>query len=234
MAEICFERVYFAFMRAVFTLRPYWLQTVMESMLPHPSWAALSQPSVTDWMQAWAQIVTAVVTVLLLLTLVLTRRQVKLTREQIESAVRWNRINATFTFFSTEQLAKPERAMVKSLQKLGINYHQQLAALTARQLEAICGNAEVLIDVKEFLNMLDDYATAVRSGALDADTAFAMMRYVVSRHYRTFKPFIQRRRRETDDQSVYCELEGLAEAWLTRAEEERRREGEGRRVTQRV
>lgn len=160
--------------------------------------------------------VTAVTSVFLLAAIYLTREQIRLAKEEIKSVDRWNRITATFTFFTTNTLAEPENKAADALRGIGVDLQRQNTPLTPEQLARLVDDHQAFAGVKVYLNTLEDYAVAVTCGALDEDTAYRMMSHVVARHYRVFRPLLELRRSELADSSIYCEIEQLAKSWELR------------------
>src|SRR2546423_14678574 len=87
-----------------------------------PNWAA--------WLQGIGAMITAVVSFFVLLQLSLAKKQLQLTvnqidltREQMKLGMQWNKLNATFTYFTNEMLMDRERAAVEKLSILGIDLY---------------------------------------------------------------------------------------------------------------
>lgn len=177
-------------------------------------------PRITDWIQAVAAGVTAVASLLLLLTLLFTSKQIALAKEELRLGTTWNRLNATFSFFSTDTFEKAERTAIDALEAAGILVLHRESALASEEVEKILNNVNAWAAVKQWLSTLEDYAVAVRCGALDEPASFAMMRHQVPYSYRLFAPLVARRRQESGDMALYCELEQLTTAWEQRSAEE--------------
>lgn len=174
---------------------------------------SMDTPSVTDWVQAISAGVTAVTSVFLLAAIYLTREQIRLAKEELKSVDRWNRITATFTFFTTNTLAEPESKAAAALRSVHMDLQRQTTPLTDAQVEKLIGDFDAFAQVRIYLNTLEDYAVAVTCGALDEETAYRMMSHVVARHFRIFKPLLDRRRADLNDSTVYCEIQRLAGSW---------------------
>jgi hypothetical protein len=200
--------------------------------------ATAATESVTDWIQALSSAASAIITAILLYQVSLLKAQVKQgsgqleqAKRQLESGVQWNKLNAAFTYFNSDIVLQKERAAAKSLQGVGFDLYSSSTPLTNDQLAKLKENHDSFADTKDFLNLVEDYCTAVRIGAIDEDAAYAMMSGMVIRWNRLLGTFIADRRRVLDDPEALCELERLATTWSVKDEENRRkRETELRRL----
>ena len=171
----------------------------------------MESPAITDWIQAAAAVLTAVVSVILL-------RQLTLAKNQLESGVKWNKLNAAFTYFNSDLVLQREQEVAEALTKAGVDFYAQTTPLTNVQLDAIHNDRSIYIAVRSFLNLIEDYCTAVHIGAIDEDAAFAMNSALIMRWHAVFGPLIDRRRVETGDAESLCEIEKLAIAWRKKDE----------------
>jgi hypothetical protein len=184
--------------------------------------------------QAGGSVITAVASVFFLYQVVLLKRQLTQgaeqllqAKQQLASGVQWNKLNAAFTYFHSDVVLQKERAAARSLQKVGFDLHTEKGPLTPAQVDLLKGDFDQFADVKDFLNLLEDYCTAVRIGAIDDNAAYAMMSGMIIRWQRSLRAFVDERRKNVGDSEVFCELEALAERWATRdAENRRQREAE--------
>jgi hypothetical protein len=187
-----------------------------------------------DWIQAVSSAVSAIVAIVLILQLSLLKKQLALgaehlkqAKQELESGVQWNRLNAAFTYFNSDMVLQKERVAAKSLAGIGFDFYNSQEPLEPGHVEQINSSVDVFADVKDFLNLIEDYCTAVRIGAIDDDAAYAMMSGMVIRWAIILKPFIDYRRHALGDQEAFCELEKLAEAWRIKDQENcRKREAE--------
>lgn len=184
----------------------------------------------TAWIQACSAVVTAVVSIILLRQIFFAKDQLKLAKEQLQSgieqleiarrqmetSIQWNKLNATFTYFTNDIFMQRERAMVRRFSSLKVNLYRETEPINNEILDAIYNDVDAFMEVKDFLNLLEDYATAVRVGALDRDCSYAIMAAIIIRYARVLMPFIVRARKEMDNQQYYIELEKVALDWGSR------------------
>ena len=168
------------------------------------------------WIQALAAIGALLVIWLLKKQVDILQDQLRLTKDQLESGVKWNRLNAAFTFFHSEVVLSRERAAAAALHKLGINLYNTTEALPPEIISKILRDWDALADVRDFLSLVEDYATGIHHGAIDEDAAFAMMSGLIIRWSTVFRPFIEARRLEVHDRLAYSEFDQLAERWRIR------------------
>lgn len=174
--------------------------------------------SATDWIQAGAAVITTIVSLILLRQLSLLKKQVALAKDELESGVKWNKLNAAFMYYNSDLVIQREKEAAEALEKAGVQFYRQNTPLTTEQLDAIHSDKVIFVSVRNFLNLIEDYCTAVRIGAIDEDAAFAMNSALIMRWYVLFEPLIDRRRVETGDAESLCELEKLAKDWTLKDE----------------
>jgi hypothetical protein len=113
-----------------------------------------------------------------------------------------------------------ERAASEALEALGVNIYATAEPLNDKTVGDVFADSKKYREVKDFLNLLEDYASAVRVGALDADCSYGIMSGIVLRYTRVFMPFITKLRTDGDDDELYLELERLSLDWQSRYERE--------------
>jgi hypothetical protein len=186
------------------------------------------------WIQAISSLIAAATSVFLLYQVVLLKRQLmqgaeqlSQAKEQLESGVQWNKLNAAFTYFNSDIVLQKERAAARSLASVGFDFFNSQSSVTPAQVLKLQADLDHFANVKDLLNLVEDYCTAVRIGAIDDDAAYAMMSGMVIRWHRNLRGFIEERRETLKDPECYCELEKLAAVWGRRDEEnQRQREAE--------
>lgn len=174
-------------------------------------------PNITDWLEAVGTVITALVSLFLL-------RQITLTKEQLESTVKWNKVNATFTYFTNAMFMERERIVSEVLSKLGIDLYLTEESLDDHIVKEILNDPLKYREVKDFLNLLEDYAAAVRVGAFDPDCSYNIMSEIIPRYKKVFMPFIKELRDIKKNELVFIELENVALVWESRYEKEKQEE----------
>ena len=184
--------------------------------------------SLPAWLQAIAAIVTAVVSFFVLRQLSLAKRQLELTVNQIDLArvqmklgTQWNKLNATFTYFTNEMFIERERAVADKLSSIGVDLYIANKPLNDDIVQKMIEDKSIYRDTKDYLNLIEDYAAAVRVGALDYDCSYAIMSGIIVRYHQVFLPFIKRLRNDFDDHECYIEIEKLALDWQAKYEHEK-------------
>jgi hypothetical protein len=135
---------------------------------------------------------------------------------QLRKTVLWNKLNATFSIFSSQRLLDRESAAAKALLGVGIDLYQQRTVLSDDKVNAIIADPTIYPHVKGFLNFLEDYSMAVNVGALDENTAFLLMAEVLNRHYEVFMPLIAKRREAASSPRLWEQLESVVRRWRPR------------------
>lgn len=186
-----------------------------------------------EMITALASVVSAIVGVMLLFQLYLTREQIMLARKENETAIKWNRIVAAYALISPSQLAESERDVCEALEQLKIKYISPAAQPLSRdQTEKVWNNEAVYRVVRAHLNLLEEYATAIRIGSIDKELAFALRSYAIVRATSYFQIFVDRAREHFDDPTIYIEMYNLLEDWKAlRAAEYRVRQTSAKRMS---
>lgn len=178
-------------------------------------------PSITDWIQALGAAATAVISLFVLLQIRLASEQLKLSREQTDKEILWNKLNATFVFLNGEHFDQKERRLAVRLLPLGLNLLYATEPISEEMVGRIREDVDVYAEVKSFLNLLEDYATAVRVGVVDAESAYAIISGQLIRYGNVMMPLIQKDRAITDDDEFYIEFEKLYLEWRSKFEQQR-------------
>lgn len=164
-------------------------------------------PTAADWTEALAAVVTAVTSVILLVSLIFAAQRLRLTRE-------WNKMNATFTYFQTPAYLQHEKSAIDALHAIGINLQVASDKLSDAELDKLWRSREAFGATRDFLNYLEDFSVAVLCEALHEPTAKRMMCDLVTRYAVVFAPFFERRRDELRRKDVHTELQALGKRWM--------------------
>ncbi|MEM7480441.1 MAG: DUF4760 domain-containing protein [Acidobacteriota bacterium] len=173
----------------------------------------MQTPNLADWMQAWGSVATAGISFLLLLQLAILWRQLR-------SASQWNKLNAAFTYFSTDVIMDRERAANEALGICDFDLVNSDNALTEAQLLTLKKDKDAYQEVKNFLNIIEDYSTAVHLGAIDEEAAYNMISVLLTRWVKLLRTFIDDRRVMLGNERIYGELERLCQVWACKMDEE--------------
>jgi hypothetical protein len=176
-------------------------------------------PSITDWISAAATSVSAVVAIFLLYQLYLAKEQLALTQAQLNSGIKWNQMNAVFTYFGMEEYAQRRSAVAEVLKKQGIEFEGRREALAPEIVEVLM-QGDNYGTVQRFLNYLEYCAAVIRTGVAEPNTSYALMGGIITIQYGVFRPFIEKRRELTNNLRVWAELEKLALDWQIRRTQE--------------
>src|ERR1051326_2780500 len=85
--------------------------------------------------------------------LLITAVGVCLAYHQFRAAVRWNKLNASFSFLSSDTLMGRERAAADAMLPLGVDLHYTTTPLDSKTVAAIFNDTKVFREVKELLNV---------------------------------------------------------------------------------
>jgi hypothetical protein len=171
-------------------------------------------PSITDWIQAISSGVTALAAIGVLV-------QILIAWKQIKSSEKWSKINATFSYFSSDRFIERERKAAESLRHIGTNLYNPDGPLKTEQVDLIFKRTDVYAEIKDYLNLLESFSTAINTDALDEDCAYSSGASTVLRDFYVFQPLIKLWREKRDDSELYIDLEKLALRWKKKFEDER-------------
>lgn len=159
-----------------------------------------------------------------------------LTYRQIRATVRWNRINATFTYLPDAIFAERERAVAREMTEFGIDLHQVDRELSPEAVTGIMRESRSFAVIKDFLNLFEGYATAYQAKAIDKDQAYVLVASQFIRYFTIFKPLIVELRKRRSSETYWSEFQRVVEEWQVRqkaelkavnAARDEKRKGEG-------
>jgi len=166
------------------------------------------------WVSAMLEWIKAAGTVFAAISLYLAYRQLR-------ANVRWNRINATFTYLPEALFIERERAAAAALETIEKDLYQQTTSLEPKAVDALLNNSNAFRDVKDFLNLLENYAAAHKAGAIDPDHSYILNASQFIRYYDVFQTLIEKIRSERNNEMFWVEFEVLAnEKWRPRQKDE--------------
>jgi len=143
---------------------------------------------------------------------------------QLRANVRWNRLNATYSYLPETVYLERERAVAKILEPLKVDLYQQKEPLTDDVIKAIMENPNVFKEVKDFLNMFEDYATAYKAKAIDRNHACLLNATRYIRYFHVFKPFIEELRSSRKNVMYYWQFQWLVtKDWTGRQDKQAKR-----------
>jgi hypothetical protein len=151
---------------------------------------------------------------------------VSLAYYQIRKAVRWNKVNATFTYLNNTAIMERERKAAEALDNLGINLYLQTSTLDENVVVQIRQDPNIYKEIKELLNLFEGYATALNAGALDYELAYNLRADRFIRHFDIFECFIKKERAAMDNDMYWVEMERVHDKWKPRREREKKEQRE--------
>lgn len=140
---------------------------------------------------------------------------------QLRASIRWNRINATFTYLPEAVYIERERAAAEAMKTIGIDLYQQELPIERKTVDQIFNDSQVFKEAKDFLNMFETYAAAYKANAVDRDHSYGLNASQFIRYYVVFKPFIYELRSRRKNNKFWMKFERLVQKdWLERQEKE--------------
>ena len=178
----------------------------------------------------------ALVSILGLLSLLLGLWSLSLIREQIKSARIWNKLHFTYTFFPNPMEFVKTQDFLKSILESWRNFEpftdlEVKALLTPEKLsEEEKGLIEEKITSDEannsikalnaasqkltaYLNQIERYCAAIKTGIVDLDTAGAHYNYQFTTVFHIVRPWIEKLRRTRKAPNLYIEFEEVIGLW---------------------
>lgn len=158
----------------------------------------------------WIEWIKAAGTVFAAISLYLAYRQLR-------ANVRWNRINATFTYLPEAFFLERERAAATALETIDVDLYKQSKPLEAQAVAALLDNSNVFKEAKDFLNLFENYAAAYKAGAVDPDHSYILNAGQFIRYFEVFQPLIKETRVRRNNEMFWSEFERLvAKHWKPR------------------
>lgn len=169
--------------------------------------------AVTIWLETWLQpiatSVAAIAAVFLLLQILLLKRQIQL-------STKWNKLSITFTCFSIDRFVERERRADDALNSINIDILHRDTPLDNNEIKLIWENRKVFRQIKDYLNLIEEFAAAVLVGALDPDCAYAILNHRINTVATVYQPFIDYAREKLENNKIYIEFEKLSTKWKER------------------
>ncbi len=164
-----------------------------------------------------ANIVVAIAACLVVVQIRLAKGQLDAAREQQAATSKWNKINASLAYIPQDGYVPRWRQVCDALGGIGINFETH-KAIANEDLSTLCEDNIVRPIVDDYLNALENLATAVSVGAIDDDIAFARTSAAMIAAARFFGPFINWAR-DAFRLDSWLQLELLAAKWEERLSE---------------
>ena len=139
-------------------------------------------------------------------------KQLKQMEASLSDARNWNKLNTAFNLFpSTHEFNEIEQKLNRSSIKL----IDRNTALTPEELKELLSEKEsdTRILLKNYLNELESYCTAVNMGVADEGAAKRKYSHKIVRHFIEMKPYIEDMREKHNTTNLFCEMELLANKW---------------------
>jgi len=143
---------------------------------------------------------------------------------QLRANVRWNRINATFSYLPAALVIEREHAVAAALKLVDIDFYKQQEPLAPEVVQKILADSNVFREVKDLLNLFEDYATAYKAGAIDPDYSYILSASQFIKYHTVFSPLIKALRFERKNDMYWIEFEKLVlDQWQIRLNDEIRK-----------
>lgn len=143
--------------------------------------------------------------------------QIRAATKAFRQSSRWQKISATYNFFSMERNSEIEKQLYPKAAEKGVKLNSRLSD---EELELIVGDPELFLYSKNLLNDFESYCAAYRLGALDKELAFQLLGTRVTHCYGVFVPFVEYLRKAFKDPGVLYEFEATAREWAERLRDE--------------
>lgn len=175
-----------------------------------------------EQVSATADVITAIVGAILLWQLILAKHQLAEARKQNSATAKWNQLSSAYGLISPTELAASEHALDDKLRALNIPLITPDAGpLTTAHVDAVWKAPDAYRALRAHLNLVEEYAIAVRSGSIDKDLAYSLRSYAIKRATYFFREFIDRARAHFGDPTIYLEMDLLDAEWQPHRDKEK-------------
>lgn len=123
--------------------------------------------------------------------------------------IRRDKLHRSFEF--TQKLNSIDRARIRGFINEQMSHKEHI--VPAKFHDAVVSDPELHTAVKALLGLFEDASLAVQHQYVDELVLYKSLAFVVPWASQTFAPFIAEERRDCERQSLFCELDKLADAW---------------------
>lgn len=169
--------------------------------------------STFEWTDLWAffaglgGVATAIVAFL-------AHQKLEAMKKSIEDAKNWNKISSAFSYLpKSHEFNEIEQFLNSSFIKLIDRTEKLKQEEVTKIFEKTKEANEVRIKLKNYLNLLEGFCTAIEMGAVDNDAAKAMYSYKFNRHYEELLPYICEARTKFNAPEIFTSFERVVTSW---------------------
>ncbi len=168
-----------------------------------------------EYIKSFLDVATAVGAIATTFGVFFAYKQLKNLDATLQDSRKWNKVISAFNItLSNSEINSIEEELNNSFIKI-IDRTSPLSSAEVDQI-AKPENARLKILLKNYLNGLESYCTAVNIGAVCDETAQRKYSYKITRHFIELKPYIDRLRAEHNESSLFVELETVVSKWSAR------------------
>ncbi|HEY3431575.1 MAG TPA: DUF4760 domain-containing protein [Rhodocyclaceae bacterium] len=138
--------------------------------------------------------------------------QLETLNKTLEDNRRWNKVISAFSITpNNEEINTIEEELNESFIKI----IDRTAPLSAADVEELCKpeNARLKILLKNYLNELESYCTAINVGAVCEETAKRKYSHKIKRLFLELRPYIERLRTDHNEPTLFIEIEQVVKMW---------------------
>jgi hypothetical protein len=139
-------------------------------------------------------------------------RQLKTLNETLQDSRRWNKVISAFNITPNNQELN---TIEEDLNKSFIKIIDRTTPLSTNDVDEIYKpeNARLKILLKNYLNELESYCTAINVGVVCEETAKRKYSHKIKRHFLELKPYIDRLRNDHNEPLFFIEIEQVVNKW---------------------
>ncbi len=139
-------------------------------------------------------------------------QQLKTLNKTLEDSRRWNKVISAFNITPND---KEINAIEEELNESFIKIIDRITPLSAADVDDVFKpeNARLKILLKNYLNELESYCTAVNVGAVCEETAKRKYSFKIKRLFIELKPYIERLRTVHNEPLLFIEIERVVNMW---------------------
>ena len=145
--------------------------------------------------------------------------QLKQMKISLDDTRNWNKLSTAFNLFpNTHEFNEIEQQLNKSCIKL----IDRNSPLTQAELDELLSpeQSDTRILLKNYLNELESYCTAVNMGVADEGAAKRKYSHKIERHFIEMKPYIDNMRAVHNTKGLFVEIEILVNKWQCKQEQD--------------
>lgn len=167
-------------------------------------------------------IITALATTCLAIFTLKLLTQLELAKDQLNTYNRWNKLNATFSYYNYERFGRYENELKKELDKIFVEIPDTFESLRTEVIKKIWNRRDAKRALENYLSLYEEYSCALKYDVIDHDISYDLFSHKLCKLKHNYITYINYLREMQEDNKIYCELLKLANSWYDKFKVDRK------------